>query len=693
VITEHRTFCRICPVLCGLVVRTDGPLVLEARGDRDHPVTLGYSCPKGRALPEFHHHPQRLNYPVIRDGASRSEGRSGRQVSWPEMIDDLASNLTRIIDESGPDAVAAYNGTWSWMDALGRTRADQFMRHIGSRSRYSATTVDAIARLVVAEMMSGNATLMPMIDTDDAGLTVLIGTNPVVSHGHAGALVDPIVSLRRIAREHGLWVVDPRRSETARLATRHLAIRAGADPALLAYVVRSLLEDGVDDDYAARHIDGLDSLRAAVEPWTGARAAARTGLAIEDLDALVGAIRRARTVTVVTGTGCTMAAEANITEWLAWAIQIITGSFERAGGAWFNPGAFTRLDLRASRPEGRSGPASRSDKGRSGPASPAAARESDAGPLSRPDLPARYGERPSAALADEIESGRVRALLVIGGNPITSLPDAQRLAAAFSQLDVLAVTDIIESETVALATHVLPVAGQLEREDVSWFIDRFPSVVSAQRTAAVVEPSFERRPVFDILQDVGERFGLARMENPMERYERRIPSLSQPGVFVADPPRSKGWVHAHILPNGRWQVAPPPLVDQFARWATAEPLTLVGIPRRTMRRMNSALRDVGRGAADAEVWINPTDAGAMADGSAVVVTTTTGSIRATARITDDIAPGSVSIPHGLRDQNVSVLTTGAIGTTDSLSGMVTQSGFAVEIRSADTSAAQINQGE
>ena len=581
------------------------------------------------------------------------------------MIDDLASSLTRIIDESGPDAVAAYNGTWSWMDALGRTRADQFMRHIASRSRYSATTVDAIARLVVAELMSGNATLMPMIDTDDAGLTVLIGTNPVVSHGHAGSLVDPIVSLRRIAREHGLWVVDPRRSETARLATRHLAIRAGADPALLAYVVRALLEDGADDDYAARHIDGLDVLRAAVAPWTGDRAAARTGLSIDDLDALVGAIRRARTVTMVTGTGCTMAAEANITEWLAWAIQIITGSFEQPGGAWFNPGAFTRLDLRPSRSEGRSGPGA--------PALPTSA-------ASRPDLPDRYGERPSAALADEIESGRVRALLVIGGNPITSLPDAHRLAAAFSQLDVLAVTDIIESETVALATHVLPVAGQLEREDVSWFIDRFPSVVSAQRTAAVVEPSFERRPVFDILQDLGERFGLARMENPMERYERRIPSLSQPGVFVADPPRPKGWVHERILPGGRWQVAPAPLVEQFAQWATTEPLGLVGIPRRTMRRMNSALRDVARGAEDAEVWINPTDAVAMADGSAVIVTTATGSIRATARITADIAPGSVSIPHGLRDQNVSVLTTGAIGTTDSLSGMVTQSGFAVEIR-------------
>ena len=653
-ITEHRTFCRNCPVLCGLVVRTDGSRVLEARGDRDHPVTLGYSCPKGRALPEFHHHPHRLDHPVIR----------GRPVLWPEMIDDLSSSLARIIDESGPDAVAAYNGTWSWMDALGRTRADQFMRHIASRSRYSATTVDAIARLVVAELMSGNASLMPMIDTDDAGLTVLFGTNPVISHGHAGALVDPVVSLRRIAREHGLWVVDPRRSESARLATRHLAIRAGADPALLAYVVRSLLDEGADDDYVARHVDGVDALREAVAPWTGARAAARTGLSIDDLDALVDAIRRARRVTVVTGTGCTMAAEANITEWLAWTIQIITGSFEQDGGAWFNPGGFTRLDRVELKPS---------------EATPAP------GPPSRPDLPARYGERPSAALADEIESGRVRALLVIGGNPITSLPDAHRLAAAFSQLAVLAVADVIESETVALATHVLPVAGQLEREDVSWFTDRFPSVVSAQRTAAVVEPTFERRPLFDVLQDLGERFGLARIENPMERYERRIPSLAQPGVFVADPPRSKGWVHARALPGGRWRVAPAPLVEQFAQWATTEPLALVGIPRRVMRRMNSALRDVARGGSDAEVWINPIDAAAVADGSEVVVATATGSIRTTARVTDDVAPGSVSIPHGLRDQNVSVLTTGAFGTTDPLSGMVMQSGFAVQIRAVEIS--------
>ena len=210
------------------------------------------------------------------------------------MLDDLAGTLARIIDESGPDAVAAYFGTWSWMDALGRARADDLLRHIGSRSRYSAITVDAIARLTVAELMGGLGALLPSIDADDPGLTVLIGTNPVVSHGHAGALVDPVVTLRRIAAGPGLWVIDPRRTETSRLASRHLAARPGSDPALLAYTVRSLLDDGADDEYLALHATGVDELRAAVAPWTLARATERTGLTEEELTAFVDAIRAAR---------------------------------------------------------------------------------------------------------------------------------------------------------------------------------------------------------------------------------------------------------------------------------------------------------------------------------------------------------------------------------------------------------------
>jgi anaerobic selenocysteine-containing dehydrogenase len=649
-VEERRTFCRICPVLCGLVVQVDGDRVLQVRGDPDHPVTRGYTCPKGRALPAFHHHPQRLDHPVLH----------GDVVSWDALLDDLATTIGRVVDESGPDAIAAYFGTWSWMDALGRARADELLRHLGSRSRYSAITVDAIARLTVAEMMGGLGALLPSVDADDPGLTVLIGTNPVVSHGHAGAFVDPIVLLRRIAAGPGLWVVDPRVTETSRLSTRHLRPRAGSDPALLAHAVRELLADGADDEYLAQHATGFDALRAAVAPWTVARAAARTGLARDELGAFVTAIRAAGTVTVVTGTGCTMAAEANVTEWLAWALQIVTGSFERPGGAWFNPGAFARSDrIRHTPLDGTSLP----------------------GPASRPDLPTRFGERPCAALADEIEAGNVRVLFVVGGNPVTSLPDTTRLEAAFARLDALVVADVIAADTVRLATHALPVAGQLEREDVTWFTDRFPPVITAQRTDPVVSPAADRRTLVDVLDDLGARLGLAPDTDPMARYVARIPELVAPGVFVADPPRVKGWVHERVLPEGRWRLSPAPLVAQLRDWEQVPGASLVAIPRRTTRRMNSALRDIGGGGDDDALWVHPDDAAGagVADGDTVAVTSAVGTIYARARVTDDVVSGSVSIPHGLVTQNVSVLTDSRAGTTDPLTGMIRQSGIPVTI--------------
>jgi anaerobic selenocysteine-containing dehydrogenase len=647
----RRTFCRICPALCGLLIEVDGERVLRARGDAEHPVTRGYSCPKGRALPEFHHHPNRLNEPTLH----------GRTVSWDDMLADLASTLGSIVDQHGPDAVAVYFGTWSWMDALGRAASDRFMSHLGSHSRYSATTVDAIARVTVAELLTGHGGIFPAVDPDDPGLTILFGTNPVVSHGHAGAMIDPVATLRRLA-ECGLWVVDPRRTETARLATRHLAPRPGSDPALLAYLVRSLLEDGADEGYLDVHAVGIDELRAAVAPWTAARACAVTQLPMQDLDELVSAVRSSR-VAVITGTGCTMAAEANLTEWLAWVLQIVTGSFERPGGAWFNPGALSRLDQSDHRPR---------------------AQAVGAGPPSRPELPWRYGEWPCAALADEIEQSNVRALLVIGGNPLRSLPDTARLQRAFERLDVLAVADVIMSDTAQLATHLLPVAGQLERADVTWFQDRFPAVISAQRTDAVVPPGASRRALGDVMTDLGERLGLAADADPMLRYLRKLPALATTDVVVGDPPRAKGWVVDRILPGGRWRVAPPELVEQLGMWSGPNHTDLVAIPRRAVRRMNSALRDVGRGHEDDELWVHPFDAdrAGLHDRGWARLRSAVGELVIRCRLTSDIVPGSVSIPHGLATANVSRLTRADRGAVDPLTGMIVQSGIPVTVTAA-----------
>ena len=198
------------------------------------------------------------------------------------------------------------------------------------------------------------------------------------------------------------------------------------------------------------------------------------------------------------------------------------------------------------------------------------------GPPSRPDLPSRFGERPCAALADEIEAGNVRVLFVVGGNPVTSLPDTSRLEAAFASLDVLAVADVIAADTVRYATHVLPVAGQLEREDVTWFTDRFPPVIAAQRTDAVLPPGADRRALVDVLDDLGARIGLAPDTDLIARSSRASRSSPRP---------VPSWLIRHASRDGYTSASFPTAagVSRRRRSSDSWPSGIVREPRRSSR--------------------------------------------------------------------------------------------------------------
>src|SRR5690606_38801674 len=221
---RHRSFCRFCSALCGIIVTTRGDEVVDVRGDPEHPLSRGYTCPKGRALGAWHHHSLRLDAPLLGRGDAR------RPTDWGSCLDDLAARIRAVQDAHGPDAVGMYLATASSFDAAGGRLAFRLFQALGSRSRYTAVTIDTPCRPLVSDLMSGQAGLMPCLDLDTAGLTILVGTNPVVSHGHTTSMPDPVVRLRELASApRELWVIDPRRTETARIATRHLAPRPGTD--------------------------------------------------------------------------------------------------------------------------------------------------------------------------------------------------------------------------------------------------------------------------------------------------------------------------------------------------------------------------------------------------------------------------------------------------------------------------------
>lgn len=667
---QERTFCRFCIALCGLRVTVQGERVVRVEGDRDDPLSAGYSCEKGRALAAWHHAPHRLDHPLVRlDGTLR-------RATWTAALDDLSERLQRIVSESGPSAVGAYLATGAVFDAAGHRFASRWLDATGSTSHYSAGSIDSPAKALVSELLTGRHWLVPTMDYERGTLFLFIGTNPVISHGHFNGLTNPVALLRRLRERGEVWVIDPRATETARLATRHLAPTPGSDFAILAFLVRELLHEGADHEYLAAHASGVRELKAAVEPWDSRRAAARTGLTEDDLRAILAAVRRHRRVAGQTGTGVTMSVEANVAEWLLWCLHAVTGSFERRGGVWFNPGYLRQLDRRDwSKPFQAPEPA----------------------PMpSRPDLPRRFLENPTAALADEALAGNLRALVVAGGNPLSSAPGAEQTRRGLAQLEVLAVADVRETPTTELATHVLPLAGQLERADVSHFIDQFLPVTAARYTPAVVAPAAERRPMWWLFAALAERMDhplLSRgldtdgatdddLLTPVAERGRggSFASLRDARLELAEP--SFGWVEGHLLPEGRYQLWHGELGDQLRSLEARPAAELVLIPRRQRRHLNSQLTELQpeRGSRDQpELLINPADAASrgLADGALVSIRTPTGSLIATLRLSPEIVAGVVSLPHGWSKTNVEeILTTAG---ADPLTGMPRMSGMAVEL--------------
>ena len=660
---DRRSYCRICAAACGIVVTVDGERVVKVRGDAEHPVSHGYTCSKGRGLPEWHHGAGRLDHPRM----------GGLDTAWAPLLDDLAARLHTIVERDGPDAVAMYLATGLAYDAAGQVAASTWMSAKQSSSFYSAATVDNAPVLVAAELVAGNAMLNPVWDPTAPGVLLLVGTNPVVSHGYGTALPDPVRHLREYRGRGGrVWVLDPRRTETAALADEHLAVRPGSDVAVLAALATALLADGIAPDEPCR-ADDVHALRTALARFSLSDAAAAAGVDPDDLARLARDLLGARGhLAVMCGTGTTMATDGILVEWLRWVLLILSGSLDRPGGMSFHRGSINRL-----RP----------------PRSPR--RPARPGPASRPELPRMAGQPPAVALTDEIEAGNVRALIVTGGNPLAAFPEPDRLRAALAGLDVLAVVDVATSELSELATHGLPSTGQLERADLS--IAELTALRSGlQATAAVVPPCADRRPVWWMFGELGRRTGVDLLGGAApddltdELYLAGILSRSRldaAAVIAAGPhgvgvPVEHGWVRATMLPDGHWQLAPPALLERLAAHVvTRDAATLVLVPRREMAWSNS-VRCAGTGA-EAVVRLHPDDGRehGIDDGGVARVTSAHGEVHAPVVWDDHVRPGVVSMTHGRSDASPGRLTSTRIG-VDPLTTMPHASGVPVTITPA-----------
>jgi anaerobic selenocysteine-containing dehydrogenase len=681
------SFCRLCPAFCGLLVTVEGDRVVAVTGDPDNPVSRGYTCSKGRASGDLHHHPARLDAPLL----GRPGDPGGRTTAdWEHTLDHVAAGLRRVIAESGPNAVAAYRASGWGFDFPGAMVSDPFFRALGSDQIYSAITIDGPNKVYVPELIAGATLPWSTPDVHATDCLLFVGQNPLVSHGHANIVPDPVVTLRAVKARGTIVVADPRRTETARLADVHVPLRPGSDPAFLAFLVREALAAGPDVAYleACADLDTVETVRTLVAPYTLAHTAACCDVPEATLVAARDAVVRGTRIGFASGTGASMNPAANVTEWLGWALCAVTGSLDRPGGTMFNPG-FLRRREDTPLP---------------------AATDSGARARTRPDIPPCYGGLPTAALADEILAGNVRALFVMGGNPALVFPDTDKIRRALAALELLIVCDIRHTETTDLATVVLPVTGQMERADANTAM--FHPVVYMQYTPALVPPGADRKPTSWVFAQLSARMGVPVLGNAaladrlpdgftdddvldLLTAEARVPwaevKAAPHGVVAADAP-GPGWLIPDSLPR-RLDLAPAPVVAQFADWATerahapTDPDTLVLVNRRLVRQMNTTLRDVGDQAALAPhptLLVHPDDAARLgiADGATVEITSAHGATTARAEVHDGIRAGTVSVPHGFdgtTGPNVNALTSDDAD-CDPLTGMPRFSGLPVRLR-------------
>jgi anaerobic selenocysteine-containing dehydrogenase len=469
----HKTFCRFCHVFCGLEVDVADGRVVAVRGDRDNEVTRGYSCLKGRAEAERIHHPDRL-------------------------LSSRRRRLGDIVARHCPVAVAVYTGCGGHRTSAGGPWfVGRFLKALGSTRMYTSFTIDSPSLAVAGKRFFGSPIPCNLLDVERAECAMFVGTNPARSHQLNMAQSSPSARIGKAKREGmKIIVLDPRRSDVARSADIHLQARPGEDSAVLAAMVKVILDRGLQDkEYVDKYVSGVDALHAAVADFDLEYAERRSGVPKEKIEAAAVTFATARSGGAISGTGLHMAGHHNLATQLVMTLNGLCGRYDRPGGMTRSEGPLGHVFTEGSTPI-RSGNPSRS-------------RIRDISGL--PGLFGAYDEMPTSTLADEILTpgeGQVRALIVNGGNPALVFAEAEKARKALESLELLVVVDLFQSATAAFADYVFAARHPFERPDVSKMMDTGYPFPFGHYTKALVDGPEEAIEEWQVFWGIARRLGL-----------------------------------------------------------------------------------------------------------------------------------------------------------------------------------------
>lgn len=632
---HHRT-CHICEANCGVLIEVEDRKILSIKGDPDNPLSRGHICPKGTALQDLQEDPERLRRPLKRTGDSWEE------ISFEQAFAEIGAK-TRAILARDPAATGVYIGNPN-AHSYGNVLNIEFLAEaLGTANKFSAGTVDQVPHQVANLALFGHSALWPIPDIDRTQTMVILGGNPMASNGSLWCVPDFRNRVRELKTRGGaLVVIDPRFTETAKVADQHLFIHPATDVFLLVALLKAVLarrpRAPIQD-----FVTGLDTVSAALERFDCEACSAACGVPLAEIEALADRMT-AGPAALYGRMGISTQAHGTLNAWLITLVNIAAGQLDREGG-WVLPRP--AVDMAAVMPPGAIGTRQSRVSGHR----------------------SVLGDFPSAAMAEEIETpgpGQIRAMFVIAGNPTLSTPNGRRLAKAMEQLDLLVSIDIYRNATSRLAHYILPPAGPLERDHYGIFL-----LPMAARTVAVYSPP-TLEPESDALQDweilrglAGAIAGQAVQAPPPREMLDGLLQAGPYGVSLAEVEAAPAGMDfgppaTGVLPD-RLQTADRTIACDVGEFLEAlggiemppanEEAGLRLIGRRHLRTNNSWLansRRLTKGPDRCTMIIHPADAEkrGVRDGAMVTVSTSSGSIRIAAEVSEEIMPGTVSIPHG-----------------------------------------------
>jgi anaerobic selenocysteine-containing dehydrogenase len=509
----RHSFCRVCTNACPTLVQIEEGKVVKVTADRNGPIHQGYTCYRGRALADVMSNPERQLHPTkLQPDGSRV------RIGAEQAMDEITAKLREIIAKYGPESVGMYVGTGVIKSLPLMSISFSFMDGIGAPRRWSGNTLDQPGKQI-SHGLHGYWMAPPQA-FDEPEVILWIGINPLMTYSGL-PIGSPLAYIKECERRGTkIITIDPRKHEAARKATLHIQPRPGEDVAIMAGLIRVILnEDLYDHEFVTENVNGLEDLRAAVQPFTPEVVAARADISIEDLLWTARTFAEANRGYVVAGTGPNMGtAQGTIFEYLVLALDTICGHYLRAGEVVRTPGTLSAVPVftaQAHRPVEASGFGQK---------------------LRFRGLTETLGGLPVVGMAEEILTpgeGRIRAMFVVNGNPASAVTDQLQIIEALESLELLVTTDVVMSVTARRAHYNL--APKIQVEVPSMLGDFPPSAYAnsymgfsdayAHYAPALIDPppGSEVIEEWEMYYGIAQRMGIQLALTPAKIYSSGPP--------------------------------------------------------------------------------------------------------------------------------------------------------------------------